>query len=323
LAVNGNGSIDQTHLNIYSGRGHCIASRDDRNILRGRKMNIKQLTTLISVVETKSFAAAGNKIGLSASAISLQIKAMEDELGVMLFDRIKRPAVPTARGRALADHARKTLEMFEAATSIAKGELVRSRLVIGAVPTALSSFLPASLKNLQDRFPSLEIDVQSSSSAGLTSLLAEGRLDVVICTKPVNPIPGLNWNPIATEEFAVIAPIHAKGDTYRALLQTYPFIWFNRKTWAGHGIEEALSEQSIVVRATMEIDSLEAISNLVSEGLGVSIVPICKGKRPFPNRIRSVPFGNPVFSREVGAFTNRDGRADLVIDTFIGSMQPT
>ncbi len=284
-------------------------------------MNIKQLATLLTVVETKSFAAAGDKLGLSASAISLQIKAMENELGVMLFDRIKRPAVPTARGRALADHARKTLEMFDAAAAVAKGELVRSKLTIWAVPTALSSFLPASLKDLQDLYPSLEVEVNSGSSADLTSKLAEGRLDVVVCTNPVNPIPGLSWNRIATEDFAVIAPIYAKGDTFRVLLQAYPFIWFNRKTWAGRGIEEALSTQGISVKATMEIDSLEAISNLVGEGLGVSIVPICKGKRPFSNRFRSIPFGDPVVSREVGAFTNRDGRADLVIDAFVSSMQ--
>lgn len=284
-------------------------------------MNIKQLVTLVAVVEAKSFAAASDRIGLSASAISLQIKAMEDELGVMLFDRIKRPAVPTVRGRALADHARKTLDMFDAATSIAKGELVRSKLTIGAVPTALSSFLPASLKNLKECYPSLEVVVSSGSSSDLTMMLVDGRLDVVVCTKPVNPIPGLSWHPIATEDFAVIAPVYAKGDTYRELLLSYPFIWFNRKTWAGHSIEEALKAQKIAVKATMEIDSLEAISSLVSEGLGVSIVPICKGKSAFSECIRSVSFGDPVFRREVGAFTNRDGRADLVIDTFVGSMQ--
>ncbi|UWQ92859.1 LysR family transcriptional regulator [Rhodobacteraceae bacterium M382] len=284
-------------------------------------MNIKQLKTLLAVVEHKSFAAAGDRLGLSHSAVSLQIKAMEDELGVLLFDRIKRPPVPTARGRALAEHAQKTLALFDASASVARGELVRDKLTIGAVPTVLASFLPAGIKVLQAQYPALEITLRSGSSSGLAARLAEGDLDVAICTKPLNPIPGLDWHAIATEPFVVIAPAHAEGDDWRGLLQDHPFIWFNRKTWAGQSIEEELKAQKINVRGAMEIDSLEAISNLVSEGLGVAIVPICKGRRPFSNRIRHLPFGNPQFSREIGAFTITDGRSDLVIGSCIEALQ--
>ena len=284
-------------------------------------MNIKQLKTLVAVVERKSFAAAGDSLGLSHSAVSLQIKAMEDELGVALFDRIKRPPVPTARGRALAEHAQKTLALFHASASVARGEMVREKLTIGAVPTALASFLPASIKLLQVQYPALEITLRNGSSSALAEKLAEGDLDVAICTKPLNPIPGLDWHAIATEPFVVIAPAHAEGGDWRDLLQDHPFIWFNRKTWAGHSIEEELRAKKVNVRGAMEIDSLEAISNLVSEGLGVAIVPICKGRRRFSNRIRQLPFGDPQFSREIGAFTITDGRRDLVIDACIDALQ--
>ena len=284
-------------------------------------MNINQLKTLLAVIENKSFAAAGDKIGLSHSAVSLQIKAMEDELGVLLFDRIKRPPVPNARGRALAEHAQKTLALFEASASVARGEIVRSKLVIGAVPTALASFLPASLKRLQARFPALRIELKNGSSSDLAASLAKGKLDVAISTKPLNPIPGLDWHSIAVEPFVIVAPAHAQGETWQDLLQSHPFIWFNRKTWAGQSIEEELKAKKINVKSAMEIDTLEAISNLVSEGLGVSIVPVCKGRRPFSKRIRHLPFGDPPFSREIGAFTNSDGRTDLVIDSCVEVLQ--
>lgn len=284
-------------------------------------MNINQLKTLLAVIENKSFAAAGDKIGLSHSAVSLQIKAMEDELGVLLFDRIKRPPVPTARGRALAEHAQKTLALFEASAAVARGEIVRSKLVIGAVPTALASFLPASLKRLQAKYSSLRIELKNGSSSELAASLAKGDLDIAISTKPLNPIPGLVWHSIATEPFVVVAPVHAQGETWHDLLQSHPFIWFNRKTWAGQSIEEELKAKKINVLGAMEIDSLEAISNLVGEGLGVSIVPLCKGRRPFSKRIRHLPFGDPPFCREIGAFTNSDGRADLVIDSCIEALQ--
>ena len=284
-------------------------------------MNARHLRTLLAVIEHKSFAAAGDAIGLSHSAVSLQIKAMEDELGVLLFDRIKRPPVPTARGRALADHARKTLELFDASASVARGERVRRKLTFGAVPTALDSFLPQSVNRLQDRFPDLGIEMKNDGSASLATRLANGEFDVVICTKPVNLVPGLDWHPIAVEPYEVLAPVDAIGADWQSLLREHPFIWFNRKSWAGHGIEDELKRKEITVNATMEIDSLEAITSLVSEGLGVSIVPISKGKRPFPKAIRHVPFGDPPFSREVGAFTSSGGRSDLVIDAFVDALQ--
>lgn len=283
-------------------------------------MTIKQLKTLLAVVEARSFAAAGERLGLSPSAVSLQIKAMEEELGVALFDRIRRPAVPTARGRALVDHARKTLDLFEAAPAVARGELVRARLTIGAVPTVLASFLPAGLKHVQATYPGMRLDVRSGGSAALARDLAEGLLDVAICTRPLTPIPGLDWHVIAEEPFAVVAPAEAEGAGWDEVLRRYPFIWFNRKTWAGRSIETMLHNQGIEVKATMEIDSLEAITNLVGAGLGVSIVPVSKGRQPFSSRLRRLPFGDPVFTREVGALTLSGGRADLVIDTCISAL---
>ena len=284
-------------------------------------MNIRHLRTLVAAVDGGSFASAGEAIGVSHSAISLQVKALEEELGVALFDRSKRPPAPTARGRALADHARKTLDLFDAARAVATGELVAGKLVVGAVPTTLSSILPPALSALRDRHPALRIEVKSGSSAALSERLQAGELDVAVCTWPEkDPATELDWRHVATEPFVVVAPARAEGRTDAELLARHPFIWFNRKTWAGHSIEDELKAKKINVKSAMEIDSLEAISNLVSEGLGVSIVPLCKGRRAFSKRIRHLPFGDPPFRREIGAFTNSDGCTDLVIGSCIEAL---
>ncbi|MEM7524363.1 MAG: LysR substrate-binding domain-containing protein [Pseudomonadota bacterium] len=284
-------------------------------------MNIRHLRTLLAAVERGSFAAAGEAVGVTHSAVSLQIKALEDELGVALFDRAKRPPTPTSRGRALADHARKTLELFDASRAVATGELVEGRLTVGAVPTTLSSLLPPALATLRAHHPELRIEIRNDSSAGLAARLQRGELDIAICTRPDPSPPGLIWSHVVEEPFAVIAPADAKGDTDADLLTSHPFIWFNRKTWAGRGIEAELSRRRIDVISDMEIDSLEAISCMVAAGLGVAIVPVCSGARPFPDDLRSIPFGDPPYVREVGALVAPNGAPEELIDAFLEALR--
>ena len=99
-------------------------------------MDIRQLNTLLAVVETGSFVAAGDKLGLSQSAVSLQIKSLEEELGVFLFDRSSRPPTPSARGMVLVEQSRKIVELLDEAKT---DQLVRGKLTVGAVLTSLST----------------------------------------------------------------------------------------------------------------------------------------------------------------------------------------
>ncbi len=266
-------------------------------------MDLRQLTIFLAAVETGSFAAAGKKLDLSQSAVSLQIKSLEAELGVYLFDRSTRPPTPSARGMVLADEGQRILDLLEHAKRTVSDPLVRGKLTVGAVPSSLSSFLPASIATLRRQHPHLRLDLRSGGSAELAAQLTKGQLDLVVCTKPAALHPGWRWHPIASEPCAVIAPMHASGKTDAEILTSNPFIWFNRKSWAGRGIEQELGRRKINVSANMEIDTLEAIASLVGAGLGVSIIPMCLGARPLSGRLRSIPFGEPVFRREIGTLT--------------------
>ena len=82
-----------------------------------------------------------------------------------------------------------------------------------------------------------------------------------------------------------------------------------------------MKARNITVNATMEIDSLDAISSMVREGLGVSIVPICKGKRAEWEGARAVPFGDPPFVREVGALIPSTTIPDALILAFLKVLQ--
>ncbi len=282
-------------------------------------MNIRQMRTLVAVVERGSFAAASNVVGRSPSAISLQMKTLEEEMGALLFDRMMRPPVPTAQARALADHARKVLALVDATGDVLAGQAIKGTLIVGAVPTVLGSFLPSALGRLKASHPDLRIDIHSGASSTLADQARSGKLDVVICTKPYQPIQGLDWHFIQDENFVVIAPQETMGNDTE-LLTTHPFIWFNRKTWAGSGIEAELKARKITVNSTMEIDSLEAIAAMVREGLGVAIVPVCRGSSGSWRGLRSVPFGTPPYTRPIGALIPSGTTLDPMTRAFLAAL---
>lgn len=275
-------------------------------------MDLRHLKTLIAIAENGSFAAAGDAIGLTQSAISLHVKALEEALDTKLFDRTTRPPRLNTRGRNLVDRARDIVEQCEGLSDLVSGESLAGSLDVGAVPTLLSGILPPALGAIRAQHPDLRIRVSSGLSADLVGSVHKGELDAAVVTEPSQVQTGLSWHMYAEEPLLVIAPKGTKGSTDRELLAAGPFIRFQRFAWAGRLIDTHLKDRGIKVNTGMEIDSLEAIALMVANGLGVSVVPDRAGAR-LPENIESIPFGDPPLCRVVGVVERRDNpKAHLI-----------
>lgn len=283
-------------------------------------MNLRQLRTLVAIGDQGSFAAAGRVVGLSPSALSLQVKSLEEELGEVLFDRGLRPPVPTRSGRRVIERARQILQQIDELSGGGDEERITGRLTVGAVPTTLSGIVPKALGELRDRHPDLAITVVNGSSSVLADQAFKRELDVAVITQPPQKLAGLIWRQVAEERFLVIAPDSSDGATDRELLTRNPFIWFNRQTWAGQQIERHLNQKNMQVDASMEIDSLDAIRSMVSAGLGVSIIPDCIGADPLPANVRAVPFGQPPSYRTIGLVHRQQTANELLVATFYDAL---
>jgi len=268
-------------------------------------MDLKYLKTLIAIAENGSFAAAGEAIGLTQSAISLHVKSLEDELETKLFDRTTRPPRLNTRGRNLIDRARTIVEQCEGLSDIATSEALSGSLDIGSVPTLLSGILPPALSAIRGSHPDIRIRVSSGLSADLVGRVHKGELDVAVVTEPSQLQTGLSWHMFAKEPLMVIAPDGTPGETDRDLLDAGPFIRFQRYAWAGRLIDTHLKDRGIRVHTGMEIDSLEAIASMVKHGLGVSVVPD-RAAADLPQGIKKVPFGDPPLCRVIGVVERRD-----------------
>jgi DNA-binding transcriptional LysR family regulator len=124
-------------------------------------------------------------------------------------------------------------------------------------------------------------------------------IDTAIVTAPATPLEGLRVQRICLEPLNILAPASAPETTARELLSAHPFLWFNRRTWAGQQIERYLLDQKIHVRPVLEVDSLEAIEALVRNGIGISIAPRRACAPPYPGALKVLPLGQPQIQREL------------------------
>lgn len=274
-------------------------------------INTRHLASLTALAQHGTFAAAGTAIGRSHSAISLHIKALEEELGTRLVDRSVRPAVLTTDGEALAAQAGRLQEVLNDIRSIGQGQAIAGRLRVGIVPTVMSHLAPRALSVLSGRHPALRLDIRTGLSGELAFAVRSGDLDAAILTAPDLPPEDLALRPIAEEALVVIAPPGTREEPDADLLQSHPFIWFSRKTWAGQQIERRLLDRRIRVRPTMEIDSLDAIHQLVRHGLGVAIVPDTGQDLA---GLTSVAFCAPQMVRQTAMLSRPGGLSERLID---------
>ena len=280
-------------------------------------MSIRLLRTLLAIAERGSFAGAAADVHVSQAAVSMQMKSLEDTLGVSLFDRSRRPPALTASAHALLPKARDILNGYDALIhSVRDDGGLAGELTIGALPTTMTGLVPMAISALRASYPDLHVRVVPALSAELMAQVERGQLDAAIVSEPPYVADRVEWSPFAAEPLIVVAAEDATADTPETLLGEHPFIRFNRQAWVGRLIDEWLQQNGIQVREAMELDTLEAITTMVFHGLGVSIVPLTSVPPPNPLALKRVPLGPGARPRLLGVVVRRDCPKRRLIDLF-------
>jgi len=270
-------------------------------------MSIRHLKTLVAIADKGSFVEAADAVFITQAAVSMQMKSLEEDLGMTLFDRSRRPPVLNSAGLTLVPKAREITRSYQQImdTSVLTQKLA-GHLMVGSVPTMLTGVLPTALVSLRRSLPQLHVTVSSGLSSSLVAQVERGSIDAAVISRPPVDRPGLRWSAFDREPLIVIAPMSSPDEAPEILLQTHPFIRFDRSAWVGRMIAKYLSEQGIVVNDIMELNTLEAVRTMVYHGLGVSVIPHRIVQYPDALPVKRLSFTKRAPERILGVIERED-----------------
>lgn len=270
---------------------------------------IRFLRTFVAIVDQGSFAAAAEHVALTQAAVSLQMRALEAELRRDLFDRGGRVAVLNAQGIALLPQARSLLAMYdEMRLATGAPEEMAGSLAIGAVVSVMGG-LSHAVATMKRQYPALDIRLVGAKSIELASAVENGELDAAILVEGTGKVPGaLRWAPLYQEPLVAIAARSSGVSTAREALSSHPFLRFDRTQRTGMLVERALRRLRLPVNEFLELNSIEALVELVRQEVGVTVVPLlhrARWQRDPALRVLPLDADGPPLVRTVGMLERR------------------
>ncbi|TYL41020.1 MULTISPECIES: LysR substrate-binding domain-containing protein [Dickeya] len=262
---------------------------------------IRELKTFLMVAKEGTFAAAGNKIGLTQAAVSAQMQRLEAELNFSLFDRSGRNARLNQKGLQLVSQAQELLSLYDGLGEKPNRAIPGKTVTIGAIASVQRTLLPDALTQFSKQRSGCRIRVVPGLSMDLINLVDAGEIDIAAVLKPPFTLPlGLQWSLLAHEPFHLIVPKNVKGGDIADLLIGQPFIRYDRSSFGGRQVDRFLKEMNFTVTEICEVDELETILKLVGNGVGVALLPQIAAWQCWPASIRAISLGPHVFYRDVG-----------------------
>ena len=272
--------------------------------------SIRILQTFAAAARLGSFAAAGAEVGLTAAAVGLQVRGLEAELGLSLFDRSGRKVVLNGDGRRVLGEVHDIVGRWQRLQARPAGDELGGTVVMGALVSALMGAFADALWALKRAHPALEVTLFAGQSADFMLRVERGELDAAVVTQPPLRLPAtLVWTPLYREPMVLIVPARphfALPESPLQMLAQCPFMRFDRHAWTGHLVDEALAQCRAKVVQGLELNSVEAIVELVRQGFGISIVPQLANLRWQRDRaLRVVPLPGMSVQRRVGLLQRR------------------
>jgi DNA-binding transcriptional LysR family regulator len=241
-------------------------------------MDLNQLRSFLRVARAGSFTQAAKTLFVTQPALSIQIKALEEELGQPLFERQGRQLQLTAAGQVLRERVEQILGLVEQTQQeiAALQSLKSGRLTIGTNDSLCLYLLPNLIQFFCERFPGVELHLTNRHSTEVVSLVVEGVVDFGLVTLPVLE-PRIEARPLFwREDVLICSPGHPLTEQHSVTLEDiirYPLLLLDKGSHSRILLDQMLGRAGLIPKVVMELGSVEVIKRFVEIDLGVSIIP--------------------------------------------------
>lgn len=281
-------------------------------------MKTSLLKAYVLTVDTGSMAEAARRLDLTPAAVALQIRTLEKEWGVQLVARVGKTVRATEAGHRVLESCRTLLRDAANLKALAHQGEMSGELRLGSVNTALNSLLPDVLAQLIVAYPKLKFHIRSALSSELFEAVQRGELDAAVCLHPQFALPKTcGWQLLREEALIVLAPLHLAGQDPHSLLDSMPFIRYDRTQWGGQQAERYLRTTGIVPQERFELSHLAAIFTLVGRGLGVALIPDAVMPLELTANVVKLPLPLMTQARKLGVIWQRASIHEKLISIFV------
>lgn len=289
-----------------------------------KPLDSRQLAAFCAVARRQSFTLAAKELFLTQSAISHTIRALEEEVGSRLLDRVGRRVALTQAGEQFLRHAETILgEMSAARAGLdALSRWGHGRLRVGASTTACQYILPTVLREFRQSFPKCAISIEPGDQPRQIDLLNSNQIDLALILD-TGPSREYQFVPLFEDELRfLVSPLHnwaRAGRVDRDEIPQETFVLYNKASYTFRLVAEYFREERIALSQIIELGSMEAIKELVKIGLGVGVLAPWIARTELENgALLDFPLGRRMLRRRWGVVHLKSRRLSLGEETFVG-----
>jgi LysR family hydrogen peroxide-inducible transcriptional activator len=268
-------------------------------------MTLTELRYVVAVADERHFGRAAQRCFVSQPSLSAAIKNLEDELGVLIFERGKGEVLVTPVGAEVVVQARRALaEAARVKAVAAQGRNpLEGPLKLGVIHTVAPYLLPDLVTALAKAAPRMPLDIEENLTANLDRMLKAGQIDAAIVALPYGE-PGVTVLPLYSEDFRVIVPARHRWARRQAIradeLATENLLLLNVGHCFRDQVLDACHEFTRPASEGKQGNSLETIRNMVTSGMGISVLPATALTPKYASPIvKAIDFAAPPPSRRI------------------------
>ena len=242
-------------------------------------MEFREITTFLQVAQHQSFSKAARQLGYSQAAVTIQIKQLENELGVHLFDRIAKQISLTHQGQVFYQYAISIQkDLAQARQAVSDSSELNGKLCLGTIESICASIFPELLSEYHRLYPEVTISIVTDSPDVLLERMNENAIDIVYLLD--RRIYDNRWHKtleIPEENIFVASPGHELAQADRELeldeVLQFPFLLTEKDASYRHMLEQYLAASDRSIRPFLEIGSTEFIIHMLLKNTGISFLP--------------------------------------------------